>query len=329
MYFKLQIQFIILLALCLSFQLKAEESNQQQKYINVSEDGLRILLRKTWDVSFDIKAIKENQLLGFFENYHLYVGDNTKLKLKNIPNEVENVSVFGSTFINQGEIYVNLYGNFKNISIENFIYKQLLLNTEGPQLEKQKSYLNNKIPVFVYKVSGDSSKNKIYATKAHDELIIVSNRRIKDKYRDMSKHNLNRSFKKLLRSSGKNSKKRKVQNQGLLVSLQINIESVRKKLAKDSYLLQSQVFNNTKNIVFKVVKGESRVYFAGALDTKNEETAVQIKKVLVGIVENSIQDNEKLDGIKSTLINNLQTTIDETRVILNTNIPLINKDKFL
>lgn len=326
MYFKLKISLTILLASCLSFKVSAVEPIQPKK-INVIQAGDRHRLQTNWGVTFDIKAIKENGLLGFIENYHLYVGSNTKLKFKNIPDEIDKLRVYGNTLKNKGGIYVHLWGDFEGVSAENLVYNQLFKNLEDPQLEKQKSYRNHRIPVLVYKVIGDDSNNKIYATKINNQFIVVSNRPIKDKFKSVRKSSLDKNTRKFMRKYERNSKKITMNNEGLLVSLKINLESLRKKLEEDSFLLQSAVFNNTKNIVFKVQKDQSRIYFASALGTKNKETAVQINKVIVGIVENSIQNSQNIDSIKSMLINNLNTTIEDNRVILNTSIPLPHKDQ--
>jgi hypothetical protein len=88
MYLKLKSTLTLLLVLSLSLKAYAEEPSQPTK-VNVLVMSGHDHKRTNWRASFDIKAIKENGLLGFFENYHLYIGSNAKLKFKNIPNKID------------------------------------------------------------------------------------------------------------------------------------------------------------------------------------------------------------------------------------------------
>jgi hypothetical protein len=321
MYLTLKSTLTLLLVLSLQLKAYAEEPSQPTK-VNVLVMSGHDLKRTNWRASFDIKAIKENGLLELFESYHLYVSSNIKLKFKNIPDKIEGLYVRGSTLKSNGEIVVHLSGDFEGVSAENLIYNKLFKNLGSHQLVKQKPYKLNKVPVLVYKVIEDSSNNKIYAAKINNQHIVVSNRRIKGKIKSSRKPFSSSDIRKNIRDFKFNQ----MNNEGLLVSLQINLESLRKKTEEGSYLFQSEVFNNTNHIVFKVKKDKSRIYFASALGTKNKETAEQINKVILGIVENNIKNNQNINSIKSILIRNLKTTIEDFRVMLKTSIPLNYKN---
>jgi len=313
MYFKLKIVFAILLIISTPFNLYAKGSYQKNKVM--SESDFKHLSKILWNASFDIKALKENKLLNFFDNYHLYVDKNAKFRFNNIPSKINRIYMYGNTVINQGSINMNLFGDFKEVSVENLVFNQLLNNKKSVQLKKLKTYGNNENTVYVYKVLDKESKKKIYATKVDDDFIIVSNRKITDKFKVRNPFDF---FSKV-----KNN--REVKNNDVLVSLEMNLEAMRKKLQENSYILQSKVFNNTNTLVFKAVKDHSNILLGSSLNTTNNDTAIQIKKVIVGIVTNIIQKDQNLNEIKTIFFKNLQTTIEDNRVILNTNIPLTHK----
>ena len=111
------------------------------------------------------------------------------------------------------------------------------------------------------------------------------------------------------------------------LNTEVALENMALNLQEDDYILKSQLFNKTKNILATAHIDNSKLIINSILTSKTPEIALQIEKIINGISAIKSLSEDDPNTMQSQLLNNMAVNREEKNVHINTAVLLTDLEK--